>query len=85
MSRSQILEELSQIVRELAGDDSIVLSEETVADDVEAWDSAFHVKVMTALIAAYDIQFTTWEITAPENVGELIDLIESKLCARSRR
>jgi acyl carrier protein len=56
MNRQQILQKVTQIVRELADDDSVVLVDGTTAEDVDAWDSLFHVKLMTAIITAFEIR-----------------------------
>jgi acyl carrier protein len=49
------------------------------SDDVAEWDSTNHVRLMVAIEAEFGIRFEVDEITSPESVGELIDLIASKL------
>ena len=63
----------------LLDDDTIVVTDETVASDVVDWDSTNHVRLIVALEEELGIRFETDEITAPELVGQLVDLIASKL------
>jgi acyl carrier protein len=78
MTRDDIRARLTEIFREVLDDDGIVLADETTAHDVEEWDSLAHVRLIIAIEAALNIRFTTQEINAPENVGQLIDLIAAK-------
>lgn len=79
MDRSTILAKISATLADILDVDGLDLSETTVADDIEDWDSVNHVKLMIALEAEFKIRFESNEITAPSNVGELVDLIASKL------
>lgn len=79
MDRQRILQDITDLMRELADDDSIVITEQSTMEDVEAWDSLLHVKLMIAIARSYNIRFATADVTEPENVKELIDLIETKL------
>jgi acyl carrier protein len=79
MDREEIRAKIQELLREVVDDETVVLSDETTADDVDGWDSTNHVRLMVALEAAFNIRFETDEIVAPETVGELISLIQSKL------
>jgi acyl carrier protein len=48
------------------------------ADDVADWDSTNHVRLIVAVEEEFGIRFESDEITAPETVGELVDLVASK-------
>lgn len=82
MDRQAILTKITELMRELAENDDVVLTEGSTADDVEEWDSLLQVRLIVAIEAEYGIRFETKEITSPKNVGELIDLIEGKLSKR---
>lgn len=66
-------------MRDILDDETIELSESTTTDDVAEWDSTNHVRLIVAVESEFGIHFETDEITSPENVGELLDLIEAKL------
>ena len=78
MNRDEIRSKIQELLREITDDDSIVLADSSTADDVVDWDSTNHVRLMVALESALNIRFETDEIAAPESVGELITLIQSK-------
>jgi acyl carrier protein len=81
MKRSEILETLTTIMRDVFDDEGLVASEDTTAEDVADWDSANHVRLIIAIEGEFGIRFETDEITAPDTVGELVDLIEGKLAS----
>jgi acyl carrier protein len=74
-----IREKLTNIFREVFDEETLVLSDEMTADDVDAWDSLSHVNLMIAIEIAFDIEFKQSEIQSFANVGELIAGIEQKL------
>ncbi len=79
MDRAALISKINEILAEILDDETLSIHEATTADDVLDWDSLNHVKLMVALEAEFRVRFETSEITAPNNVGELADLIQSKL------
>jgi acyl carrier protein len=79
MDRAEILGKLTDLMRDVFEEDDLVATEGTSSDDVAEWDSTNHVRLMVAIEGEFGITFETSEITASNNVGELVDLIESKL------
>lgn len=79
LTRSEIKNLVGETLGEILGDDEISLGDDTTADDVEDWDSTNHVRLIIALESRLGIQFQTQEITSPETVGQLVDLIHKKL------
>jgi acyl carrier protein len=73
------LEKLQEIFRDLFDDDSIVLTNETSAQDIAGWDSLTNVKLIVRVERAYKIRFGTGELVELSNVGELAALIDKKL------
>ena len=78
MERNQILAEVQEIFRDVLDNEEIVLSDVTVADDVEEWDSLTHIQLVVAVEKHFKIKFTSREILSWKNVGEMIDCIASK-------
>ena len=81
MNRSEVLSRLTDIMRDVFEEDDLVVTDETTSDDVAEWDSTNHVRLMVAVEAAFDVSFETDEITAPDSVGDLLDLIQAKLAS----
>lgn len=79
MQRADILSRVGEIMRDVFEDPDLAVTDATSSDDIPEWDSANHVSLMVAVESAFGILFDPQEITAPENVGELVDLVEAKL------
>jgi acyl carrier protein len=80
MQTVAIYERLTELFRDLFADDDIVLGPETTAKDVEGWDSFNHISVLVAVETSFSIKMSTREVDKIANVGDLVRLIESKLC-----
>lgn len=62
---------IQEVFRDVLDDDQLVLTDDTTARDVEAWDSLAHINLMFALESEFGIQFSDTQLTAFQNVGEL--------------
>ena len=78
MEKSQILDEVQAIFREVLDNEEIVLANETTADDIDEWDSLTHIQLIVAIEKHFKIKFTSKEILSWQNVGEMIDCIATK-------
>ena len=83
MTDSTVLEQLTQIFRDLFDDDSMVLTPETTAADVENWDSLNHIALSVAVESKFGIKFKTAELEELLNVGDFVHLIEKKVSQKS--
>ena len=79
MNDSEILKQLTDIFRDVFGDDSLVLTPQMTADDVEEWDSFNHINIVVATEIRFGIKFKTAELEKLKNVGEYVELISQKL------
>jgi acyl carrier protein len=79
MNVMETLQEVNTIFREVLDDDTIVLSPETSAADVEGWDSLNHIYMVVELEKHFRIKFSTEEVHTWQNVGEICRAIESKV------
>ena len=76
LKRDKLKQELQKIYYEVFDDTSIVLFNEMTADDIEAWDSLTHLRLIMQIEQYFNIKFTTAQIKRTKNVGMLIDMIE---------
>jgi acyl carrier protein len=67
---------LEEVFHDVFGDDSIHLEDATTAEDIEAWDSLQHIRLLLAIETAFSIRFGVGEGTSLRNVGELIEKID---------
>lgn len=79
MTADQILQELNRIFIDVLDVEELQLQRETVADDVEDWDSLNHIQLIVAIEKHFGVRFTTQEIQDFKNVGEVCDLLARKL------
>ncbi len=77
MSREEILKKVNDIFHDVFDDDSIVVMEETTADDVEDWDSLMHITLISEVESAFGFKFQMKDVVGMKNVGEMIDIIQS--------
>ena len=75
MTREDVFEKLTEIFQDVFDDDSIELSEETTAEDIEDWDSLSHITLLSSIEDEFDIRFRMKDVTGLKDVGEMVDLI----------
>jgi acyl carrier protein len=78
MKKEEILLQVQNIFRDILDNESIELTGETTANDVEEWDSLSHIQLIVAIEKQFKIRFISKEILSWKNVGEMIDCIMDK-------
>ena len=78
MERFQIIDQVTEIFRDILEGEELKLNDETTAGDVEGWDSLTHIQLVVALEKKFKIRFNSKEIQSWENVGEMINSIQQK-------
>lgn len=73
-----ILEQVQVIFRDIFDDESLIITGETSAKDIEDWDSLTHIQLVTRIEKHFKIRFTLSEITKLKQVSDLILLIQTK-------
>lgn len=76
MNEQQIFDAVQNIFRDNFDDDSLVLTRETTADDIEDWDSLEQINLLTAMEKKFGLKFRLDDVRDLKNVGDLLDLIE---------
>ncbi len=75
MDRAKVMQEVQEIFRDNFDDESIVLSDETSAADIEDWDSLEQINLLTAIEKKYGLKFNLNDVRGLQNVGDLLDLL----------
>ena len=83
MTEQEILNGLTQILRDLLSDDSIVLTMETKRDEVANWDSFAYVSFIVAVEMKYGVKFGVAEVESFQNVGAIVRRISALLLTGS--
>ena len=79
MTREEVFEKLNEVFRDVFEDDDITVEDATTAADVDGWDSLEHINLINAIEQEFDIKFNMGQIVSMKNVGEMADIITSKL------
>lgn len=79
VEKQDILQQVQEIVRDITDNDDVTLTLDTKAEDVDGWDSVNHIKIILGIESEFGIRFEVDEINQSENVGDLVDLVSSKL------
>jgi len=78
MERPEITNKLTAIFRKVFCNDSLVLSNDLSAHDVEQWDSLSHMLLITEIENEFVIKFKLKDLNKMRNVGDMIDIISLK-------
>jgi acyl carrier protein len=73
------LERMQPVFRRVLRQPDLVLRRDLSAQDVKSWDSLAHINLVVALEREFNIRLKTKDLAGLKNVGEMADLIESKL------
>jgi acyl carrier protein len=79
MNKTDILQQVEVIFKDVLDENDIVLTEDTTANDVEGWDSLTHIQLIVAIEKHFKIKFSSKEILSWKNIGEMLDAIYSKI------
>ncbi len=79
MDEPQIYSQLSEIFKEVFDEDSVQVTPELSAKDVEGWDSLAHIRLIMTVERAFKIKFSASQVGKLENVGNLVALIKARI------
>lgn len=78
MSREEIFRRLNEVFRDVFDDNSIEVTDQTVAGDIEGWDSLAHIGLIVSVERSFGIKFKMGEVSSMKNVGAMVDIIAAK-------
>ena len=79
MTHEEIMEIVRRIFREVFDDDTLEVNDSTNSSDIEDWDSLEHIALVVSMEKEFNLKFDLKEVNKLANVGEMVDLIISKL------
>lgn len=79
MEKEEVMKKLQDVFREVFMNDDIVISRDTVAEDIEEWDSVAHIELASRIEEVFGITLGGKEILSWDDVGEMIDAIYKKV------
>jgi acyl carrier protein len=78
VDEAQIYERLTRLLQDIFDNDSISVTPELSAKDVDGWDSVTHIRLMLTVERAFRTKFSTSEIGNLKNIGDLVTLIKER-------
>lgn len=70
--------ELQEIFRDVFDNETLVITAQTNANDIEGWDSFAQIILLEAAQSRFQVKFNTREIIGLQSVGDMVHLIDSK-------
>lgn len=79
MTRDEISGKVAELMEDVFDLDDLTYDDALSAADIEEWDSLSNIRFVVGLEKEFGVRFSNSEISALENVGQMVDLILSKL------
>ncbi len=79
MEREEVMQKVTEIARDIFDDEELELNDDTIAADVDGWDSLTHLSFINEIENEFGIKFEMKEVQGLNNVGELIDVIMERI------
>ncbi len=79
IEKAVVYEKLTTVFHDVLDEDDLVLTPGMTADDVDGWDSLSHVRLVLAVSKAFGVKFSAAEVGQLKNVGEFVQMIQSKI------
>jgi acyl carrier protein len=73
-----IYQRLSNVLRDVFDDDTMVATDTLSAAEIPEWDSIAHVRFILAVEREFRVKFTAAEIASLKNVGDLAKAVVAK-------
>ena len=73
------MEIVRRIFRDVFDDENLEVNDSTNSSDIEDWDSLEHITLVVSMEKEFNLKFDLKEVNKLANVGEMVDLIASKL------
>lgn len=79
MDKDNITNKLTEVFKSVFDNQNLVLTDEMTANDVDNWDSLTHMILVSEIEKDFEVKFKLKDLNKMKNVGNLIDVLISKL------
>lgn len=69
---------LRNVFREVFDNDSLNITENTLRNEIEEWDSVEHIKLILTVENEFGIRLSTDEVSAIKSVGDFLTVIKRR-------
>ncbi len=74
----ETLTQLQTIFRDLFDEETLTITNETSANDIDDWDSITHIQLLVMIEKHFNTKFTSAEIHNFKTVGDIVNCLENK-------
>ena len=67
----ELHQRLEEVFRQVFDNERLTLTNDTMAPDIEGWDSVTHINLMFGIEQAFGVRFKGNELADMKNIGEL--------------
>lgn len=78
-NRTEVLETIQEICRDIFGDSTLLLSDDMTSNDIIAWDSLTHLSLINEIEVKYNIEFTLDEMKSEKKIGTIVNAVMNHL------
>lgn len=79
MERTEIAERIKNVISSVVKHDNFEMVNELTSNDVAGWDSLSHIKIIIEIETAFNIKFKLKDLNRMNNIGNVIELVVSKI------
>ena len=79
MNKEEVYCKVQDVFRDIFDDENLIIQSSTNSDDIEDWDSLYHINIVVAIEKEFKIKFNFTELASLKDVGAMIELIMNKL------
>jgi len=74
----ELHDRLEEVFRQVFDNETLGLTDEMTASDIEGWDSVAHINLMFGIEQAFGVRFKGNELSDMKNIGELKQFLTGK-------
>ena len=75
MERSEILVKLNKVFRDVFEDDSLVITEDTKAEEIEAWDSLMNIALISEIEKVFSLKIAMKDVFNIKSIRKTVDIV----------
>lgn len=79
MDQREVFDRLNRVFRDVFDDETIRVTPNTTADDIDDWDSLEHITLISAVEREFRMKFKMGEISSMKNVGEMARIVMERM------
>lgn len=85
MTHEEIMEKLNEVFQDVFDDDSLVITDQTTANDIDDWDSLEHINLIEAVEKEFGMKFRMQEVSSMKNVGEMAKIVAARAAGETKK